>query len=117
MIALGMVMCQVLLDHRGQRSFAEHKHAIEGFFFDGPDEPFAVGVQIRAPGRQDERFYIAALEQAIEHLGEFGVPIVDEISFPEEEVHDQASGLRTLRVHDRSALTCPRPCPLAYPLQ
>ena len=82
MIALGMVMCQVLLDHRGQRSFAEHKHAIEGFFFDGPDEPFAVGVQIRAPGRQDERFYIAALEQAIEHLGEFGVPIVDEILFP-----------------------------------
>jgi hypothetical protein len=34
-IALSMVMDQVLFGHIGERSFAEHEHAIQGFFCDG----------------------------------------------------------------------------------
>ena len=68
-----------------QRSLAEHEHAIKSFFFDGPDEPFAVGVQIRTAGRQEERFHTAVLQQRIKRLREFRVPVVDQVAFAQQE--------------------------------
>src|SRR5216683_8337915 len=68
-----------------ERGLTNHDHPIEHLLFDRAHKPFAVRVHIRTPGWHDERFYTAALEQAIEHLGECGVPIMDEIAFPKEE--------------------------------
>src|SRR5439155_23402259 len=41
----------------------------------------------------------ATLEQAIENLGEFGVPIMDEISFPEEEPVERIGQLPSTLLH------------------
>jgi hypothetical protein len=80
-----MIMEQVLLDDIVERSFAEHEHAIEGFFFDGAYKAFTMGIEIGTPWRQEDGFHPAALEQSIESLGEFGVPVVEHIAFPQQE--------------------------------
>ena len=85
MIALGMIMSQILVDHIMERSFAKHEYAIEGFLLDRAHEPFAVGVQIRTAGRQADRFHPTILEQGIKRLRELRVPVVDQIALAQEE--------------------------------
>jgi hypothetical protein len=70
MIALGMIMRQILLDDIGQRPLAQQEHLRQGFLLDRAHEPFAVGVQIWAPGWQDDGLYTTLLQQSIERLGE-----------------------------------------------
>jgi hypothetical protein len=67
-IALCMIVGQVLMDHIIQSTFTQYDHLIEGLLLDGAHEPFAVGIQIRTAGWQEERFHSTALEQAIKHL-------------------------------------------------
>ena len=54
-ISLVVVMGQVRLDHRAEGGLADHDHLIKGFVFDRADEPLAIGIEIRAPWRQDDR--------------------------------------------------------------
>jgi hypothetical protein len=54
-ISLVVVMGQVRLDHRAERRLSDHAHLIQGFVFDRADEPLAIGIEIRAPWRQDDR--------------------------------------------------------------
>src|SRR5439155_10422639 len=67
-----------------ERGLTNHDHPIEHLLWDRAHNPCAVRVHMRTPGWQDECFYTAALEQAIERLGACGVAIMDEIAFPEE---------------------------------
>jgi hypothetical protein len=53
MISLVMVMDQVRPDHRAERRPSDHDHLIECLVFDRAHEAFAIGVEIRAPWRQD----------------------------------------------------------------
>src|SRR5262249_26278214 len=46
---------------------------------------FAVGVQMRTPGRQENGFHTTVLQQRIKRLRAFGVPIVDQMAFAQEE--------------------------------
>src|SRR5215475_5887458 len=62
-IALGMIVGQVLADHIIEGAFTQYDHLIEGLLLDGAHESFAVGVQIRTAGWQEERFHTTALEQ------------------------------------------------------
>jgi hypothetical protein len=82
-IALRMIVGQVLLDRIIQGAFTQHDHLLRRLLLDGAHKPFTVGVEIRTPRRQGDWLHPVALEQAIEHPGEFGVPIVDERPFPE----------------------------------
>src|SRR6266478_1860029 len=68
MIALVMIMGEVLLDRIIQGAFPEHDHLREGLLLDGAHEPFAVGVEIRTPRGQDDRFSTTRLEQRIKRL-------------------------------------------------
>ena len=49
MVALGMIVGQILVNHIRQRWFAQHHHVPQSFLFDRADKPFAVRVQIGAP--------------------------------------------------------------------
>jgi hypothetical protein len=66
MIALGMIMGQVLMDHIIQGAFTQYDHLIEGLLFDGAHKPFAVGIQIRTAGRLEERFHTTVFQHPIE---------------------------------------------------
>ena len=48
MVALGMIVGQILVDHIRQCWFAQYHHVTQGFLFDRADEPFAVRIQIWA---------------------------------------------------------------------
>src|SRR5713101_1567926 len=99
MIALRMIVGQVLVDRIIQGTFTQYHHLTQGLLLDGAYKPFTVGIQIRRPGGQDERFHTAALQQPIKRLREFGVPIVDEISFPEEEPVERIGQLSSTLLH------------------
>jgi hypothetical protein len=49
-----------------ERVFTQHDHPFQGLLLDGADELFAVGIQIGAPGRQDDRLYTAGLQEPVE---------------------------------------------------
>jgi hypothetical protein len=85
MIAFGMIVGEVLVEHTIQGAFPQYDHRRQGLCLDGAYEPFTVGIEIRTPWRQDEWLHATVLEQAIKGLREFGIPIVDQIPFPEEE--------------------------------
>src|SRR4029453_11929783 len=84
MIALSMVVGQVLMDRIRQGTFTQYHHRIEGLLLNGAYKPFTVGMQIRRPSGQEERFHTAALQQSIKYLREFGISVVDQIPFPQE---------------------------------
>jgi hypothetical protein len=63
MIALLMIMLQVLGEHHMERPFPQREHLPEGFLFDGPNEPFAEGVQIRTAWWQEERFHTTGVNR------------------------------------------------------
>ena len=48
-------------------------------------EPFAVRIQIRTAWRQEDRFHTAVLEQRIKRLGEFRIPIMEQIAFTQQK--------------------------------
>ena len=50
MVPFGMIMVQVLANDMVEAPFTEYRHLIEGFLFDGAHEPFAMGIEIGAPG-------------------------------------------------------------------
>jgi hypothetical protein len=49
MVALGMIVGKILVDHIKQRWFPQHHHVTKRSLFDRAHEPFAVRVQIWAP--------------------------------------------------------------------
>jgi hypothetical protein len=68
MIALSMIVGEVLVEHVIEGAFTQHDHLLQGLLLDGTHEPLAVGMQIRAPGRQDDRFYAAGFQEPVERL-------------------------------------------------
>jgi hypothetical protein len=66
MIALGMIVGEVFVDHMTQGAFTQHDHPFQGLLLDGAYEPFAVGVQIRTPRRQDDRLHATVFQEPIE---------------------------------------------------
>src|SRR6266446_850861 len=85
MIPLRMIVGQVLVDRIRQGAFPQQDHLLQRLLLDGAYKPFAVGVQVRTARRQEERFYPTVLEQCIERLREFRVPVVDQVAFPQQE--------------------------------
>ena len=51
-VSLTMVMLDVLVDDEAQMPLAERDDAMEALFFDRPDEPLGIGVEIRTLRRQ-----------------------------------------------------------------
>jgi hypothetical protein len=75
-IPLGIIMHQILLDHIRQRSLAQDECLIEGLLLDGAHKPFTAGVEIGTPWWQDDGLHATVLQQLIERLCKFGVPVV-----------------------------------------
>src|SRR5213080_1860055 len=71
MIALSMIVDEVRADDMIEGAFTQHDHPFQCLLLDGADEPFAVGIQIGALGRQDDRLYAADLQEPVESLREF----------------------------------------------
>jgi transposase-like protein len=91
MITLGMIVGEVLVDHMIEGAFTQYNHLLQGLLLDGAHEPFAVGVQIRAPGGQDDRFHAARLQEPIERRRKFGVSITNQILLAEEKALKRVS--------------------------
>jgi len=51
MIALGMIVGEVLVEHMIEGAFTQHDHPLQGLLLDGAYEPFAVRIQIRTAWR------------------------------------------------------------------
>jgi hypothetical protein len=49
MIALVMILRQQSLDHRAKGCLSYHHHLLQSFLSDRTHEPFAVGIEVRAP--------------------------------------------------------------------
>ncbi len=106
MIALGMIVGEVLVEHMIEGAFTQHDHPLQGLLLDGAYEPFAVRIQIRTAWRQEDRLHPAVLEQRIKRLRKFGVSVVDELSLASQEpvtgigqlpgalLHEGGSGMR-----------------------
>jgi hypothetical protein len=60
-----------------------------------------MGIEIGTSWRQDDGFYHAALEQSIERLSEFDVPIVEQIAFPQEASVERIRQLSGALLHER----------------
>jgi hypothetical protein len=102
MIALGMIMREVLLDHGIERTFTQHDHLCEGFFLDGAHEPFTGGGQVRTVRGQADRLPPTRLKQCVEGLGECCVPVMDQIPFPEEKTIARVRQLARALLHKGS---------------
>jgi hypothetical protein len=100
MIALLMIMLQVLGKYHVERPFSQQEHPLEGFLFDGPNEPFAVRVQIRTAWWQEERFYPTILEKRIKCPCEFRVSVVEEIAFTQEKPVKRIGQLAGTLLHE-----------------
>src|SRR6266566_6399549 len=85
MISLVMVMGQVRLDHRAERRLSDHDHPMKCFVFDRADEPLAIGIEIRAPWRQDDWLYPAGAQHSVEAMHELFVPVVEQVPPTQEE--------------------------------
>ena len=66
MIALGMIVGEVLVDHMIQGACTQHDHPFQGLLYDGAYELFAVRMHMRTAWRQEDRFHTAVLAQRIE---------------------------------------------------
>ena len=70
MIALSMIVGEVLVEHVIEGAFTQHDHPFQGLLLDRADEPLAVGIQIGAPGRQDDQFgQVVAAKTRIRQAG------------------------------------------------
>ena len=54
MVSLTLVMLDVLVDDEAQMPLAERDDTMEALFFDRPDEPLGIGVEIRTLRRQPD---------------------------------------------------------------
>src|SRR5438445_81731 len=79
MMALRRIVVQVLVDRLMEGTFTQHDHPSQGLFLDRTYEPLAMGIEIRTPRGQEHRFHPTGLEQRIKRLGEFRVPVMDQV--------------------------------------
>jgi hypothetical protein len=84
-IALVVVMGQVRLDHRAEGGLPDHDHPLQSLCFDRADKPFAVGIKIRAPWREDDGLHPASAKYLVEAMKKFRIAIVDQIPLAQEE--------------------------------
>jgi hypothetical protein len=74
-----IVMLNIFSDGMAQRRLAKEDHAVEAFVFDGADESFGKGVEIRTSRRQRDWFDASTPHDHGEASGEFGVSIANQI--------------------------------------
>jgi len=55
-IALGMVVFDIFLEGPSQRTLAKEDHLGQALLLHRPDPALGIGIQVRAAGRQHERF-------------------------------------------------------------
>jgi len=55
-VPLGMEMVDIVVQRPPQRALAEQDHLRQALFLDRPHPAFRVGIQVRAPRRQRQRF-------------------------------------------------------------
>ena len=105
-IPFDMVMRDVLRDRRSEVSFAERNQPVQAFLFDGPHEPFGVGICIRgALGRKHDAD--ARLVESTAHVtAPLPVPIANEDLWsgrdpiighrqrPHDVLHEERLGMR-----------------------
>ncbi|MDP9174571.1 MAG: hypothetical protein M3O30_11990 [Planctomycetota bacterium] len=84
-----------------QGSLAEEDHPVEAFIFNGSNESFSEGVQIRASRRQRQCFDADRTQDHVEASRKLGVPISDQIS---------ASGKQSAAAGGEIASGLPHPC-------
>ena len=58
---------------------------IEGLLLDGAHKPFTAGVEIGTPWWQDDGLHATVLQQFIERLCKFGVPVVQQIPLAQQK--------------------------------
>ena len=61
-VSLTLVMLDVLVDDEAHMPLAERDDTMEALFFDRPDEPLGIGVEIRTLRRQPDWPHIATCQ-------------------------------------------------------
>ena len=85
MIALGMIVGEVRVDHMIQGACTQHDHPFQGLLYDGAYELFAVRMHMRTAWRQEDRFHTAVLAQRIKRLRALRVPVVEQRALTQPE--------------------------------
>src|SRR5215472_11349638 len=84
-VALPVIMLHEFVDGLPQGAFSEQDDPLQARFLDGSDEAFRVGIQVRGAWRQFHALHSAALEGLLELYCEQRVPIMDQVSLPDQE--------------------------------
>src|SRR5262249_22015933 len=72
-------------DHMMERGLTNYDHPIERFLFNRAHKPFAVRVQIRTPRGQYHWLHTIGTQVLVEHLRQFGVPVMNERALAQEK--------------------------------
>ena len=90
-----------MFDGTAQRLLAEENQPVEIFHFQGTEESFEVGIQIRTAWRQNHGLHAHACERRAEQGAELRVPVHEEIPLATEktifEMGEFAHGSSDLR--------------------
>jgi hypothetical protein len=71
MIPHVMIILPQRLHHRVKGRLSYHHHPMQSFLSDRAHEPFAVGIEFRAPWRQDDRLPSTGTKHSVEDMRKF----------------------------------------------
>ena len=80
MIALLVIMRYEFGDRPAERLLTKEDDSVQAFLLNGSHEPFHVRIQIRRFRRQHHRLYASCLEDHAKLLGEYRIPIKDQVT-------------------------------------
>jgi hypothetical protein len=85
MIPLVVIIRQVRLEDVAKGRFSNHVSLLQSFLFDRAHEPFAVGIEIRTPWRQDDGLNAAGAQHPVEAMHKIFVSGMKQIPFAPQE--------------------------------
>ena len=88
-VSLTMVMLDVLVDDEAQMPLAERDDTMEALFFDRPDEPLGIGVEIRTLRRQPDWPNIATCQDLATGPRVEGIAVMHQLAHGPQEAIDR----------------------------
>lgn len=95
MRALFMVMFDILGNGVFEGKPRRRRSCVEAFIFNGPDESLSVGIEVRASGRNFQRFDAGGAEDHAKAFAELGITVMDQVTAFADNIapgHDEVTG-------------------------
>ena len=88
-VSLTLVMLDVLVDDEAQMPLAERDDTMEALFFDRPDEPLGIGIEIRTLRRQPDWPNIATCQDLAKDPRVEGIAVMNQLTRGSQEAVDR----------------------------